>query len=94
LVLAEAGKRGELTKIKIENMREQHRNLQETPDVHEVLEEKTKKETPTKAKEKYAFISVSMGEGIKEVFQDLGVQYVISGGQTMNPSTQDIVKAV
>lgn len=94
MVLAEAGKRGELTKIKIENMREQHRNLQETPDVHEVLEEKTKKEAAPKVKEKYAFISVSMGEGIKEVFKDLGVQFVISGGQTMNPSTQDIVKAV
>ena len=45
-------------------------------------------------KEKYAFISVSVGEGIKEVFEDLGVKYVVSGGQTMNPSTQDIVKAV
>lgn len=91
LVLAEAGKRGELTKIKIENMREQHRNLQETPDVHE---ESTAVAKAPEVMEKYAFISVSMGEGIKEVFQDLGVKYVISGGQTMNPSTQDIVKAV
>lgn len=91
LVLAEAGKRGELTKIKIENMREQHRNLQETPDVHEAVPAVTK---APEVMEKYAFISVSMGEGVKEVFQDLGVKYVISGGQTMNPSTQDIIKAV
>ena len=94
LVLAEAGKRGELTKIKIENMREQHRKLQDTPDVHDEpkVEEASKAEPAEKVK--YAFISVSMGDGIKEVFQDLGVDYVISGGQTMNPSTQDIVKAV
>lgn len=94
LVLAEAGKRGELTKIKIENMREQHRNLQETPDVHEEMKAEEVKASEPKEKEKYAFISVSMGDGIKDVFHDLGVNFVISGGQTMNPSTQDIVKAV
>ncbi|NCC78992.1 MAG: DAK2 domain-containing protein [Clostridia bacterium] len=94
LVLAEAGKRGELTKIKIENMREQHRNLQETPDVHEEMKAEEVKASEPKEKEKYAFISVSMGDGIKDVFHDLGVNFVISGGQTMNPSTQEIVKAV
>lgn len=92
LVLAEASKRGELTKIKIENMREQHRNLQET---HEApapkVVELPKKDEP---KEKYAFISVSMGEGIEEIFTDLGVKHVVSGGQTMNPSTEDIMNAV
>ena len=92
LVLEEAGKRGELTKIKIENMREQHRNLQE---VHETpapkVVELPKKNEP---KEKYAFISVSMGEGIEEIFTELGVKHVVSGGQTMNPSTEDIINAV
>ena len=92
LVLEEAAKRGELTKIKIENMREQHRNLQE---VHETpapkVVELPKKNEP---KEKYAFISVSMGEGIEEIFTDLGVKHVVSGGQTMNPSTEDIINAV
>ena len=92
LVLEEAAKRGELTKIKIENMREQHRNLQE---VHETPAPKVvefpKKNEP---KEKYAFISVSMGEGIEEIFTDLGVKHVVSGGQTMNPSTEDIINAV
>jgi len=92
LVLAEAAKMGELTKIKIENMREQHRNLQETGDVH--MEAPKTEPVKEAVKEKYAFISVSMGDGIREVFEDLGVSYVISGGQTMNPSTQDIVKAV
>ncbi len=91
MVLAEAGKKGELTKIKIENMREQHRDMQ--------LTEKVKPNAPvapmkSNGKEKYAFISVSVGDGIKEVFEDLGVKYVVSGGQTMNPSTQDIIKAV
>jgi DAK2 domain fusion protein YloV len=93
LVLAEAAKMGELTKIKIENMREQHRNLQDTTeDVH--LQAPVTEPVKEEAKEKYAFISVSMGDGVREVFEDLGVSYVISGGQTMNPSTQDIVKAV
>lgn len=93
LVLAEAAKMGELTKIKIENMREQHRNLQDTTeDVH--VQAPVTEPVKEEAKEKYAFISVSMGNGVREVFEDLGVSYVISGGQTMNPSTQDIVKAV
>lgn len=93
LVLAEAAKMGELTKIKIENMREQHRNLQDTTeDVH--LQAPVTEPVKEEEKEKYAFISVSMGDGVREVFEDLGVSYVISGGQTMNPSTQDIVKAV
>lgn len=93
LVLAEAAKMGELTKIKIENMREQHRNLQDTTeDVH--VQAPVTEPVKEEAKEKYAFISVSMGDGVREVFEDLGVSYVISGGQTMNPSTQDIVKAV
>lgn len=92
LVLDRAAKIGELTKLKIENMREQHRNLQEVPETHDAgTRESSAKEKPMG---KYAFISVSMGEGIKEIFTDLGVTEVISGGQTMNPSTEDIVRAI
>ncbi len=94
LVLAKAAEKGELTKIKIENMREQHRELQGTSRKEEVAPTPLANPIKNNEKEKYAFISVSVGEGIKEVFEDLGVKYVVSGGQTMNPSTQDIVKAV
>lgn len=94
LVLARAGEQGELTKIKIENMREQHRELQGTSRGEENVPTPVAQPIKNNEKEKYAFISVSVGEGIKEVFEDLGVKYVVSGGQTMNPSTQDIVKAV
>jgi hypothetical protein len=101
LVLAEAAKLGELTKIKIENMREQHRNLQDVPEtmdhgtgMHELLKEQKLAEPEEIEMKKYGFISVSMGDGIKEAFLDLGADVIIEGGQTMNPSTQDIVKAI
>ncbi|MTI67586.1 MAG: DAK2 domain-containing protein [Firmicutes bacterium] len=83
IVIEKALKLGELTDIKIDNMKYQHRN--------EVIEE-TKNDK--KEAKKYSFITVAMGEGIKNVFKDLNVDYVILGGQTMNPSTEDILKAV
>ena len=87
-VLSKAVALGELSKIKIDNMREEHRSL--------MVDEKeyTKEEATSVENKKYAFIAVAMGEGIKNIFKDLGVDYVIEGGQTMNPSTQDIVEAV
>jgi len=94
LVLAEAGKLGELTKIKIENMREQHRNLQDVPDTVGHGENFAAEDTVVPEAKKYAFISVSVGEGLKAAFLDLGADVIIEGGQTMNPSTEDIVKAV
>lgn len=90
-VLEEAVKFGELSKIKIDNMREEHREMLEG-----MYEESAKTEESIAAGEfkKYAFISVSMGEGMKNIFKDLGVDYVIEGGQTMNPSTQDMLEAI
>lgn len=82
-VLSEALKMGELSKIKIDNMREQHRSIIDKEEVQEIKEEK-----------KYAFISVAMGKGISSIFEDLGVDCVIEGGQTMNPSTQDILSSI
>jgi len=86
---------GDLTKIKIENMREQHSHIlmsdeyeaptAATPEIVEGYEEE---------RAAYGFVSVVMGEGISEIFSSLGVDAVISGGQTMNPSTEDIVNAV
>ena len=90
LVLSKAVTLGELSKIKIENMKEQHKNLLGIQD--DVVEE-TEKENIIENK-KYGFVSVALGEGIKNIFQDLGVDVVIEGGQTMNPSTQDILDGI
>lgn len=86
-VLSKAVQLGELTKIKIENMKEQHRHL--------VLEEEiVAEEVNVEEAKKYGFVSVAMGDGITNIFKDLGVDIVIEGGQTMNPSTQDILDAI
>lgn len=89
LILSKAVKLGELSKIKIENMREQHRHLLTDENL-------LTKEEPEKVEEvkKYGFVSVAMGDGIRNIFKDLGVDYVIEGGQTMNPSTQDILDCI
>lgn len=78
---------GDLIKIKIENMREQHT---------EIVGEGHTKETPVKKAEvhPYAVVTVAMGSGVSELLKSLGASAVIEGGQTMNPSTEDIVKAI
>nr|WP_263313534.1 fatty acid kinase catalytic subunit FakA [Mammaliicoccus sp. Marseille-Q6498] len=89
-VLTYGSQYGELIKIKIENMREQHREvLRKSADKkikHEQEQQQEKIET--------AVITISMGDGITDLFKSLGATHVISGGQTMNPSTEDIVKVV
>ena len=77
---------GELIKIKSDNMREQHR---------EVLRKQESKQasSPKEVKEQ-AMISISMGSGLSKVLTSMGVDYVVEGGQTMNPSTEDIMKAI
>lgn len=72
---------GEFVKLKIENMQEQHEHLQSF------------KPEPT-AKKKYALVAVAAGEGVKDLFESYRVDVVISGGQTMNPSTEDFVAAI
>ncbi|WP_348710184.1 DAK2 domain-containing protein [Bacillus subtilis] len=78
---------GELIKIKIENMREQHTSIisQESKPADN--------DTPP-AKQPYGIVTVAMGEGISDLFKSIGASVVIEGGQTMNPSTEDIVDAV
>ncbi|MBU3178980.1 DAK2 domain-containing protein [Clostridium estertheticum] len=95
LVLSKAVTLGELSKVKIENMREQHRNLLGIADekVEKYLEKDITKSDFIENK-KYGFISVALGEGIKNIFEDLGVDVVIEGGQTMNPSIQDIIDSI
>lgn len=92
LVLSKAVKIGELSKIKIDNMREEHRELL----AGEMREEQAKQVEEAKQEEtkKYGFVTVAMGDGITNIFKDLGVDYVIEGGQTMNPSTQDILDCI
>lgn len=92
LVLSKAVTVGELSKIKIDNMREEHRELLTSKEEQEAA--KQVEAEVAAEKKKYAFISVAMGEGITHVLKDLGVDYVIEGGQTMNPSTQDIMECI
>jgi DAK2 domain fusion protein YloV len=102
-VLSQAIKLGELSKIKIDNMREQHRHVLSMED-NSYSEEKAAASENSENEDiapktevefkKYAFVSVAMGEGIKNIFEDLGVDFIIEGGQTMNPSTQDILECI
>lgn len=92
-VLAKAVKLGELSKIKIDNMREEHREVLLSKEEYKA-KNNNKEEAVEIENKKYAFVAVAMGEGITNIFKDLGVDYVIEGGQTMNPSTQDIMECV
>ncbi len=94
-ILTYAQQFGEFIKIKIENMAEQHSHLiEENHGSTNELEVKTAAPSEKKKEPKeYALIAVANGEGIKSIFKDLGVDEIVSGGQTMNPSTEDFVKA-
>lgn len=94
LAIQEALKHGSLSKIKIDNMREEHQERL-IKDAQKVAaeQEKTQEEAPAELKE-MGFISVSAGAGLSEIFSGLGVDVIIEGGQTMNPSTDDILNAI
>ena len=81
---------GEFIKLKIENMQEQHSTI--IANAKEEPKKEEKKEV--KAPQKYGIIAVAAGEGVTKLFYDLGADVVVSGGQTMNPSTEDFVKVV
>ncbi|HWQ30962.1 MAG TPA: DAK2 domain-containing protein [Negativicutes bacterium] len=83
---------GELSKIKIDNMREQHQELLFKEEEYKTAVE-TAEEAP-KPMEKYGAVAVAMGSGISDIFRDLGANEIIEGGQTMNPSTEDILKSI
>ena len=84
---------GSLTKIKIDNMREEHheRLIKDAERLAEQQKQESRKKEPPRP---YGFIAVSVGEGLSEIFRGLGVDYIIEGGQTMNPSTEDIIEAI
>ena len=91
---------GSLSRMKIDNMREEHHerliqnasNVAQTPDAPaEAKEEAPAADEPRKP---YGFIAVSIGEGLGEIFKGIGADYLIEGGQTMNPSTEDMLNAI
>ncbi|MFK9092385.1 DAK2 domain-containing protein [Bacillus salipaludis] len=89
-VLSYGQRYGNLINMKIENMRQQHSNI--VGETHNALV--TDRPEPAKELQEYGIVTVSMGSGIADLFKSIGAHAVIEGGQTMNPSTEDIVKAV
>ena len=87
--IEEGLKFGPLTNLKIDNMRHQHENK-----AKEAAVMKVQKFTPAAPENKYGFVAVASGAGIEEMFRNLGVDNVVTGGQTMNPSTDDILQAI
>ena len=89
---------GSLVHLKIENMRDQHEKAKHDADIAKKKPvknaERTETFTPVKPTKPVGFVSVCAGDGLAELFKDLGVDTIVSGGQTMNPSTDDILKAV
>ena len=91
---------GQLTRCKVDNMREEHNERisfaipYEADDKSEASSEKSEEEKPQDPPKKYGFVAVSAGEGLSTIFEEIGVDYVIRGGQTMNPSTDDIISAI
>ena len=87
---------GQLSRMKIDNMREEHQEKL-IRDAEKLAAEEAEKEAQKKAKEPrkpMGFITVSIGEGLNEIFKELGADYIIEGGQTMNPSTEDMLNAI
>lgn len=85
---------GELTSMKIDNMREEHEERVIQNSMEKAREQKEQSAKVQMEKVKDAFIAVSPGPGLTEVFKGLGVNHVIEGGQTMNPSTEDVLEAI
>ena len=82
---------GQLSRMKIDNMREEHEEKL-IRDAQKLAKEQ--KEKKKEAQKEFGFIAVSSGEGLNEIFKELGVDYIIEGGQTMNPSTDDMLNAI
>ena len=91
-VLQEALAYGQLLTIKIENMKLQHENkvIKDAQEDKEVSEQAAVSEEP----KEFGFIATSMGQGLAKIFKDFGVDHIIEGGQTMNPSTEDFMNAI
>ncbi len=86
LVIQEGLKFGRLIKVKVDNMRLQNEGVKEKEAKSNI--------TTTASKKDWGLIAIAAGDGLADIFKEMGVNYVVSGGQTMNPSTEDIVKAI
>ena len=84
---------GSLTKMKIDNMREEHQEKL-IKDAEKLAEQQKQQELKQAPRKEAGFITVSIGEGMNEIFKGLGVDRIIEGGQTMNPSTEDVLNAI
>ena len=84
---------GALSRMKIDNMREEHQEKL-IKDAEKLAKEQQEKEAAAQPPKEVGFISVSVGKGMTEIFKELGVDYLIEGGQTMNPSTEDMLNAI
>lgn len=83
---------GSLTSMKVDNMRQEHKEkVIHEQDRKKAAEQEAAKEEPKKP---FGFVAVSVGEGLNDIFKDLGVDHIIEGGQTMNPSTEDVLDAI
>lgn len=90
---------GSLSRMKIDNMREEHeerviRDSERLAKEQAEQEQKEKEEAAAAERKKYGFIAVSSGEGLSEIFKGIGADYLVEGGQTMNPSTEDMLNAI
>lgn len=84
---------GQLSRMKIDNMREEHQEKL-IKDAEKLAKEQKEAEKPAEPNKPIGFITVSIGEGMNQIFKDLGADYIIEGGQTMNPSTEDMLNAI
>lgn len=84
---------GQLSRIKIDNMREEHQEKL-IRDAEKLAEQEASEKKTAAPRKPMGFIAVSIGEGINGIFRELGTDYIIEGGQTMNPSTEDMLKAI
>ena len=94
LAIQKALTHGSLTKIKIDNMREEHQEKLIKDAEKAAAQQKEQEAEKEKPRKPMGFIAVSIGEGMNEIFRGLGADYLIEGGQTMNPSTEDMLNAI
>ena len=87
---------GQLSRMKIDNMREEHREklIRDSEKLAKEQAEAEEAKKTAEPKKSMGFIAVSIGDGMNEIFRELGADYIIEGGQTMNPSTDDMLKAI
>ena len=84
---------GQLSRMKIDNMREEHQEKL-IKDAEKLAKQQMEEKKAAEPRKPMGFITVSIGEGMNEIFRDLGADYIIEGGQTMNPSTEDMLNAI